>query len=335
MQTRIGFDHYTIAHRGFTARQTLEFAQAHHFDGVQFLEPASIDPRLDHTRLRDFHRQAEAMGLYLEIGLASPNPMHRSGELGREVGPAELAQELLPHVEAVAALSCRHARVFVGTRHDRFRTDKPWLSQIEATIEVIDRLTPTLKSLGIRLAIETHADLTGDELIALLGRIDPAIAGATLDTGNIVMRLDDPVELARRLAPYVVATHVKDAVLAFTPRGICWQVRPVGSGILPLPDILAVILRHNPAVTLSIELHPRTYDLPIHDKDWLSYFPGLRPDSLASVIRLATLAEARYADGSLERPETVEAVPWRSRDLDWLASSLGYLRSVVPTLAAI
>jgi sugar phosphate isomerase/epimerase len=335
VRTRIGFDHYTIAHRGFTARQTLEFAQAHHFDGVQFLEPTSIDPRLDHARLSEFRRQADAMGLYLEIGLPSPNPAHRTRELDREVAPAELAQELLPHVEAVAALSCRHARVFVGNRHDRFRADNPWSSQIEATIEVIDRLTPALKSLGIRLAIETHADLTGDELIALLGRIDPDIAGVTLDTGNIVMRLDDPVELARRLAPYVVATHVKDAVLAFTPRGLCWQARPVGSGIMPLPDILAVLLRQNPAVTLSIELHPRTYDLPIHDDKWLSYFPGLRPLSLAAVVRLATLAEERYLDGSLEPPETIEAVPWPSRDLDWLASSLGYLRSVVPTLAAI
>ena len=45
MQTRIGFDHYTIAHRGFTAAQTLEFAQGrHHFDGVQFLEPG-VDRR--------------------------------------------------------------------------------------------------------------------------------------------------------------------------------------------------------------------------------------------------------------------------------------------------
>jgi sugar phosphate isomerase/epimerase len=250
------------------------------------------------------------------------------------VRPVELAQELLPYIEAVASLSCRHARVYVGTRHDRFRSDNPWASQIEATIEVIDRLSPTLKSLGIRLAIETHADLTGDELISLLDRIDPDIAGATLDTGNIVMRLDDPVELAGRLAPYVVATHVKDAVLAFTPRGLCWQARPVGSGILPLPDILALILRHNPAVALSIELHPRTYDLPIHDEEWLSYFPGLRPFGLQSVVRLAALAEARYLDSSLERPEIVEAVPWASRDLDWLASSLGYLRSVVPTLEA-
>jgi len=335
VRTRIGFDRYTIEHRGFTARQTLEFAQAHHFDGVQFLEPASIDPQLDPIKLADFRRHAEALGLYIEVGLPSPNPVRRSRELGRVVTPAELTDELLSHVEAVAALSCCHARVYVGDRHDRFRSDSPWNSQIEATIDVIERLTPRLKDLGIRLAIETHADLTGAELTAILDRLDPAVAGVTLDTGNLVMRLDDPVELAGRLAPRVLATHVKDAVLAFTPRGLCWQARPVGSGILPMPDILAAVIARNPAIALSIELHPRTYDLPIYDRKWLAYFPGLRPESLAAVVRLAALAEKRYADGSLAPPEAVEAIPWANRDLDWLASSLGYLRSVVPTLAGI
>ena len=231
-------------------------------------------PDLIIARLAEYRRRAEAMGLYLEVGLPSPNPARRSRELGRGVDPAELARELVPHLEAVAALSCRHARVYVGDRHDRFRADTPWSGQIEATIDVIERLTPRLKELGIRLAIETHADLTGDELITILDRLDPDVAGVTLDTGNMVMRLDDPVELAGRLAPRVVATHIKDAVLAFTPRGLCWQARPVGSGILPMPDILAAVIRHNPSITLSIELHPRTYDLPIYDRKWLAYFPG-------------------------------------------------------------
>jgi hypothetical protein len=149
------------------------------------------------------------------------------------------------------------------------------------------------------------------------------------------MRLDDPVEAAVLLAPSVLCTHVKDAVLAFTPRGLCWQARPIGSGIIPLPDILSAIIHANPAITLSIELHPRTYDLPIFDRKWLAYFPELRPDSLAAVVRLAARCESRYAEGTLPRPETVEAIPWASRDLDWLASSLGYLRSVVPTLERI
>src|SRR6185436_15158548 len=105
-----------------------------------------------------------------------------------------------------------------------------------------------------------------DELVDLLERLGPDVAGVTLDTGNLVMRLDEPVAAAERLAPRVLATHVKDAVLAFTPRGLAWQARPVGSGIIPLPDVLSPLIHANPEIALSIELHPRIYDLPIFDR---------------------------------------------------------------------
>jgi sugar phosphate isomerase/epimerase len=159
------------------------------------------------------------------------------------------------------------------------------------------------------------------------------VAGVTLDTGNLVMRLDDPLAAAERLAPLVLSTHVKDAVLAFTARGLCWQARPVGSGVLPMIDLLAPLRRANPGLCLSIELHPRTYDLPIFDRSWLAFFPGLRPESLAAVVRLAALAERRFAEGTLEHPEEVELVPWAERDLDWLARSAGFLRPVVEMLS--
>ncbi len=333
--TRIGFDRYTIGHRELAARDVVEFARAHSFDGVQFLEPAAIDPDLDLGRLAAFRAEVDAMGLYLEVGLPSPNPFRRARELGRDVRPADWARELKRHVEGVAALGCRHARAYVGDRHDRFRTDVPWPAQIDAAIEVLRLLSPQLASLRIKVAIETHADLTARELNAMLDRLGRDVAAVTLDTGNLVMRLDDPIEAAELLAPSVVATHVKDAVLAFTPRGLCWQARPVGSGIVPLPDILSAVIHANPSIALSIELHPRTYDLPIFDRKWLAHFPGLRPESLAEVVHLAAECERRYADGTLQRPAVVEAIPWATRDLDWLARSLGYLRSVVPTLAGI
>ncbi len=332
MTARIGFDHYTIAHREFTAEATLDFARTHGFDGVQFLEPVQIVASLEPERLDAFRRRAEALGLYLEVGLPSPNPVRRARQLGSSVAPAEWARALEPAVEALATLGCRHGRVYVGDRHDRFRTDTPWDLQIAATVEVIRLLTPRLKDRGIRLAIETHQDLTVDELLGILDGLDPEIAGVTLDTGNLVTRLEEPIAAAQRLAPWVLGTHIKDAVLAFTDRGLCWQARPIGSGLLPIPDILAAILRARPAVALSIELHPRTYDLPIYDPRWLAFFPDLKPAALAAVVRLAAECERRYAEGSLPRPAAVEAIPWASRDLDWLARSLGYLRSVVPTL---
>ncbi len=134
--------------RGWSARQTMEFAHDHQFDGVQFLEPAQIDQGLDAGKLTEFRRWVEAMGLYLEVGLPSPNPVRRARELGRAVDPAERARELVPHVEALARLGCRHARVYVGDRHDRFRTDTRWSDQIAATIDVIRRLDRPAQGAG-------------------------------------------------------------------------------------------------------------------------------------------------------------------------------------------
>jgi sugar phosphate isomerase/epimerase len=335
MAVRIGFDHYTISHRGLTPEATLAFAREHGFDGVQFLEPSSLDRALGPTHLAAIRRAAEHLGLYLEVGLPSPNPVRRSREEDRTILPAEHARDLAAHVEAVAALGCRYARAYVGDRHDRFRTDFPWKEQRAATIEVLSALAPLLRERGLKVALETHADQTTDELLEMIDRVGPDIAGVTLDTGNLVMRLDDPITAVQRLAPHVLATHVKDAVLAFTTRGLVWQARPIGSGVLPMPDLLAPLLHARSDLTLSIELHPRTYDLPIYDQSWLAFFPGLRPASLAAVIRLAATCEGRYAEGALARPEVVEAIPWAQRDLDWLASSLGYLRQVVEMLTRL
>jgi sugar phosphate isomerase/epimerase len=335
MGVRIGFDHYTIEHRALSPRATLEFARAHGLDGVQFLDPESIDRALDPDRLVAFRRRADAMGLFLEVGLPSPNPVRRSRREDRQVTAREHARDLERHVEAVAALGCRHARAYVGDRHDRFRIDTRWDAQRAATLDVLGHLAPCLRDLDVRVALENHADLTADELLAMLDRLGPDLAGVTLDTGNLLMRLEDPVRAAERLAPHVLSTHVKDAVLAFTPRGLCWQARPIGSGVLPMPDLLAPLLHSRPDLTLSIELHPRTYDLPVYDPAWLASFPGLRPASLAAVIRLAATCERRYAEGSLARPELVESIPWDDRHLDWLASSLGYLRKAVVMLARL
>jgi sugar phosphate isomerase/epimerase len=333
MNTRIGIDHYTIAHRGLTPQETLLFASEHGLDGVQFLDPSVIDPGLDAARLGAFCRFAREMDLYLEVGLPSPNPVRRGRELGQPVAAIEHARFLGPQLEAIAALDCRYARVYVGDRHDRFRSDVRWRTQVEATREVLNLLTPRLLDLDLRLAIETHADLTVTEMLDLLSRLDDRAFGVTIDTGNLPMRLDDPMDAVALLAPWGLCTHIKDAVLGLTPRGLCWQARPVGSGILPMTDMLAVMIRSNPQLSLTIELHPRTYDLPIFDRKWLAFFPELKPDSLAAVVKLAALCEAHYVDGTLPRPQAVEEIPWASRDLDWLARSLGYLRTVVTTLA--
>ncbi len=332
MSTRIGLDQYTVGDMSLSPVALLAFAIEHGLDGVQFLEPAAIDAELSAPRLAKFRHKADALGLYLEVGLPSPNPTRRSRAGQREISSAEHASDLRRHIEGVAALGCRHARVYLGDRHDRFRRDPCWKVQIDATEEVVRALTPCLRDHDVKLAIETHADLTVDELLRLLDRLDPEVGGVTIDTGNLVMRLDEPLRAIERLAPRVLATHVKDCVLEEGPRGLRWQARAVGSGILPMPDLLAPLILANRDLNLSIELHPRTYDLPINDPSWLAFFSDSGPDDLSLIVQMAKACEARYHSGDLPRPQEVEAIPWRDRAPEWLASSLGYLRRVIPAM---
>ena len=323
----------TIRYRSRSdGRQTLEFAQAHRFDGVQFLEPRRLTLGLILACCRHFDAKPRRWGCTWRSGYRHPIrfDVPETGLPG--IDSSELAGRWCS-CRGPGRPRCHHARVVRG------RPPRPISNESLGAPGRGDRRgTPTAhapaQGLGIRVAIETHADLTVDELMSAMVLIDPEVAGVTLDTGNLVMRLDDPVEATRRLAPWVVATHIKDAVLAFSPRGFSWQARPVGSGILPLPDILAIFFAANPSIALSIELHPRTYDLPIFDRKWLGYFPKLRPESLAAVVRLA--AQRRKAATPMDRsqgPRSSRPFPGPTvTSTGWPAHS-EYLRSVVRTIA--
>ena len=50
-------------------------------------------------------------------------------------------------------------------------------------------------------------------------RVSSAAAGAKLDTGNALAAVEDPVDAARALAPFVFATHVRDVRVEAAPWG--------------------------------------------------------------------------------------------------------------------
>lgn len=325
---RIGLDHYTVKDRGFTAEQVLHFAHERGLEGVQFTEPSQIDGELDPEKLLEFKAVADSMGLYVELGISSPNPSRTAPGRERPIEPRELANQLRKQLEAASILGLKAVRAYLGDRHDRFRTDIRWSEQIKLSREVLLELAPSLRELGLRIALETHADVMVGELLELIESTGPDVLGVTLDTGNLVMRLEDPLYAAERLGPWVLMTHIKDAVLAFTDRGLCWQARPVGEGVVPVAQILGVLRKSNPGINLSIELHPRTYDLPIFDRSWMAYFPRLEAADLAEVVRLARRSEALFVVGDIPRPEVLEAVPWKEREEDWLLRSAAWLRGL-------
>src|SRR5260370_19548118 len=56
-------------------------------------------------------------------------------------------------------------------RHDPARPGVPWDRQLSDTTEVLRRLAPVARDLGIRLALETHLDATSFQLLRLIEAI--------------------------------------------------------------------------------------------------------------------------------------------------------------------
>ena len=69
------------------------------------------------------------------------------------------------------------------------------------------------------LGIENHKDWRVDEQVALLRQYDSEYLGVSLDTGNNLTVLDDPMETVEKLAPFTFSVHFKDmAALEETER---------------------------------------------------------------------------------------------------------------------
>lgn len=212
------------------------------FDVVRFAKELGIAgvsletcfmPALDRAFLTDLRGALNEAGL--ERVLAWGHPTGLDGG----TNPAALA-DLQQHVGSAVALGTRTMRIVASlTRYS---------AELEA--QFVRDLVPVLRQAaraaadeGVVLAIENHGDFTADALLRLLERVDAPNLRVTLDTGNALRILEDPVEAARKLAPYTVATHVKDVTAG---RGsphdfLFWPATPVGQGTIDIPAILRIL----------------------------------------------------------------------------------------------
>jgi sugar phosphate isomerase/epimerase len=203
---------------------------------------------------------------------------------------------------------------------------------LEDTTAVLYRLAPVARDLGISLALETHLDATSFQLLRIVEQVGSDAIGICLDTANVMLRMEDPLEAARRLAPHVVMTHTKDAVLLFHEDGLRWQCRPCGQGSVPFEEILPELHHRTPDLTLSIEDHAGLFEMPSYDPDWIGTFTDLTPAELSLLLRRAWLTGRRLSTRRPEDPEVLETIPWAERVLPRLDASTRYLRDLLEEL---
>lgn len=176
----------------------------------------------------------------------------------------EFIRRLEPHL---AAIRCPFVGSGLAGRH-RFDAAWPIARQIERVAAGIRGTARRLADLGCPLAMHNGFDWWGEDLAALC-RAAPGL-GVLFDTGNSLVVGERPLDMARHVAPFTVATHIKDHVLypwndpRAKERGVSGQALVVdgavlGEGHAEVRAVVAHLLDHvrDPAAVIwGWELEP-------------------------------------------------------------------------------
>jgi len=306
---------------------SLDHAREIGMSGIFFSTMLDMSPTLDAGELRALRSRADELGLYLESGLGKINPF-ASPEAPefRAAGNGDIVLGFCRMMEAAAAIGCRELWVATGNfkaqypgrlANDRFRTDVTWDEQMAAMERLLLKLAPTARDLGIHMNMETHDEITSFEILRLIEAVGDDVMGVVYDTANGLQRGEHPVFAAKRLAPFIRQTHMKDAYVAHNPGGLDFQTRPIGGGIVDFRAILPIIAAANPQMNLTIENAQSVEDkrrprnprqcIEIHNPDWLAAHPDLTVVELTAYLELVHGFEQRVSHGEIVDWETYEA----------------------------
>ena len=295
--------------------------------GIFFSTALDMSPDLDSGLLREIRAKADDLGLYLESGIGKINPYCSAEEPAlRAAGGGDIIAGFTRMIEASAAIGCHELWVAPGNfkseyrgrlANDRFRTDVTWEEQLLGIEKVLRKLAPVARANGAHMNIETHDEITSFEILRLIEKVGADCVGVVFDTANGLQRGEHPVFAAKRLAPHIRQTHIKDAYVGRAPGGLDFQTRPAGGGIVDFAAILPILADANPTLNLSLEVAQSVADKPrkanprqcieIDDPIWRAGHPDLTADELAAYMAMVDAYEKRVASGAVLDWEAYES----------------------------
>jgi sugar phosphate isomerase/epimerase len=125
--------------------------------------------------------------------------------------------------------------------------------------EVVRRLTavsPEFESASVTVAIENHDRFHSTALRRILDACGAAPVGICLDTVNSFGAGEGPDAVVEALGPRVVNLHLKDYVARRLPhlQGFVIEGRPLGEGMLDVPEVLARLSEMGRDPTAVVEI---------------------------------------------------------------------------------
>lgn len=219
-------------------------------------------PEIDFEWARRTRALKDQLDMYLEIQTFLP----RAGE---DIGVFERAVTV---AKEAGATSLR-AVCLLGRRYEMFAALDEWKAAVAGFHAQIAAAVPIVERHRLPLGIENHKDWRVEQQVALLRQYESEFLGVTLDTGNNLSVLDDPMETVTALAPYTVNVHFKDIAVEEYAQGFLMSEVPLGEGMLDLPAMVAAIQRARPEARFSLEMITRDpLEVPcLTDRYWATF----------------------------------------------------------------
>lgn len=314
------------------------------FEGVYFRSILEVSATLDQAELRDVRDAARELGLTIQAGVGKVNPFTTPEFPAlRALGGGDYLRAMTLMIEAAVeadirelwSAMCNFQFGLVSTglwAIDRFRTDVAWSTQLRATTAFLGRLAPVLRAHGAHVNLETHEEITSFELVRIVEEVGPDVVGITFDTANVFVRGESAVAAARRVAPYVRATHVRDAALVRAPDGLTRFLAPVGEGVIDWALLLDAMAPADPMLSLEgITASRAGMPVPLFDERWDAGHPDQVAAEREELLRLADDYERRAAAGEVKDAAALRAPVVESEPLEFLLRSASELRRRLAT----
>ncbi len=265
-------------------RQTTMGVTSDSFQSVRFASPQRL---LDVDRLMHLASMVGAAGAHGGMSQIDFEWADRTRRLKEELDMYVEIQTFLPYhaghdvsvfehaVKVAKAAGASSLRVvcLLGRRYEMFSSRDEWQAAVTGFHKQIAAAVPIVEKHKMPLGIENHKDWRVDQQLALVKQYESEYVGVTLDTGNNISVLDDPMETVEALAPYTVNIHFKDIAVQECETGFLLSEVPLGEGILDLPRMVATIQRATPTVRFSLEMITRDPLLVpcVTDKYWSTF----------------------------------------------------------------
>ena len=301
------------------------------------IHPASTRPPIRSRQLMDQALVAGLEGVELPASLLQGEDIEDVAQYARDHGlfitlasGGYAPDKLMKDIELGARLGVGTVRTAVGGAKiggDRRPLAGRWQSFLQEVLAGLREATTVAEHAGVNLAVENHQDLASEELLWLCESIGSPRFGITLDTGNPLATAEEPLDFARRVAPYIKNVHLKDYWIYLSEEGYRLVRCPLGQGVINFRALFDILQEDCPDVTMSLELGAlEARHIRVLADDYWPEYPPRTAAQLARVWRFVQ-ANARTAGGDwrtpFEREEPEELII--AYEEQQLAASLAYL----------